>query len=90
MLLSDDVISIIRRELRKVKSGVIADVEEIKQLLETEVLKRDILESAAGKEAIKELARFKKKKAKVNAKKAGKVSGDKSSEASEASSDIPE
>ena len=68
MLLSDDVVSVIRRELRKVKSGVIADVEEIKYLLETEVLKRDILESAAGKEAIKELTKFKKKQAKAKSK----------------------
>jgi len=68
MLLSDDVVSVIRRELRKVKSGVIADVDEIKHLLETEVLKRDILESAAGKEAIKELTKFKKKQAKAKSK----------------------
>ena len=80
MLLSDDVISIIRRELRKVKSGALADVAEIKELLETEVLKRDILESAAGKEAIKELSKFKKKQAKVKAKKTAKASRTESSE----------
>jgi predicted type IV restriction endonuclease len=70
-LLSDEVVAVIRRELRKIKSGVKADAEEIKDLLSNEVLKRDILESDAGKEALKELMKFKKKQAK--AKRATKL-----------------
>jgi predicted type IV restriction endonuclease len=76
-LLSDEVISIIRRELRKVKGGVVADVDEIKSLLQNEVLKRDILESDAGKDALKQLSKFKKKQAKAKSKKEVKKSKDK-------------
>ncbi len=64
-LLTEEVIAVIRRELRKMKSGIKVNNEEIEALLSSEIIKRDILESDAGKEALKQLLKAKKKQAKA-------------------------
>jgi hypothetical protein len=47
-------LAVVRRELRKVKSGLKVDVEEILNMLTNEVLKRDVIESEAATEAQKQ------------------------------------
>lgn len=50
LVLSDDIVAMIRRELRKLSDGVFVEPEEITQVLRNEVLKRDVLE---GDDALK-------------------------------------
>jgi predicted type IV restriction endonuclease len=57
LILSDEVISTVRRELRKISGGVIVSPEEIQKVLTNEVLKRDIIE---GDDALKAQARIRK------------------------------
>ena len=72
ILLTDEVTNVVRRELRKIKTGIKVNNEEIKALLSSEIIKRDILESDAGKEAFKQLTKVKRKEAKAKAKKVTK------------------
>ena len=57
LILGDEVINVLRRELRKISDGVLAAPEEIIKVLTNEVLKRDVLE---GDEAIKAQTRVRK------------------------------
>lgn len=62
LICTDEVLSVLRRELRKISGGIIATPEEILKVLTNEVLKRDILE---GDDAIKAQASVKKYYAKL-------------------------
>ncbi len=73
LILTDDVVSVIRRELRKMSDGVQITGEEICKVLKGEVLKRDVLE---GDEAIKANNRIRKFYGKV-ARRAKSASEDK-------------
>lgn len=68
LLLSDAVTSVVRRELRKLKPGINVDTEEIYQLIKSEVIKRETLESEAGIEAGKQVIKFIKKQEREKAK----------------------
>jgi predicted type IV restriction endonuclease len=57
LILSDDVVTLLRRELRKVTESVLVAPEDIVHVLENEVLKRDVIE---GDEAQKARSRLKK------------------------------
>jgi len=57
LILGDEILAALRKELRKLSDGVLVDVEEISQVLSNEVLKRDILE---GDEAAKAQARVRR------------------------------
>lgn len=57
LALSEPVVSVIRRELRKMVSGLKVENEEIERILKNEVLKREILE---GDPATKAKARVKR------------------------------
>jgi predicted type IV restriction endonuclease len=57
ILLSDTVVNTIRRELKKLSSGLKIDNSEVEKILTNEVLKRDVIE---GDEASKAKARIKK------------------------------
>jgi hypothetical protein len=71
LLLSDPIVSTVRRELRKLRSGIKVDSDQIRELITQEVVKRDLLESEAGKEANKQVAKFMKQqeRAKLKSKK---------------------
>lgn len=69
IILSDPVVSTIRRELRKVTSGVKVTDEEIVSILNSEVLKRDVVQGESAEEALKSIRRAIKKKAKKKAVK---------------------
>ncbi|NJD67181.1 MAG: restriction endonuclease subunit R [Candidatus Methylomirabilota bacterium] len=73
LILTDDVVSVIRRELRKLSDGVLISPEEICKVLRDEVLKRDVLE---GDEAAKASTRIRKFYGKL-ARRARSTSDDK-------------
>lgn len=62
ILLSDPVISVVRRELRRIKSGLKVSNEQVEDLLLNEVLKRDVVESDPAIEAKKAVQKALKKK----------------------------
>jgi hypothetical protein len=57
MLETDPVLEVIRRELRKMSPDVRIDIEQIKQVLVSEVIKRDVLEGEKADEARKKISR---------------------------------
>ena len=61
LLLTEFVANVVRRELRKLKPGIKVDIAEISNLIQNEVIKREILESEAGVEANKQVTKFIKK-----------------------------
>lgn len=68
VLLTEPVISSIRREIRKIKDGLKVSNEEIEELISNEVLKRDLLESESAKEAQKNIQKLLKKRLKSKPK----------------------
>ena len=61
IILSDTIVSAIRRELRKVAPGVKALDDEVVSILNSEVLKRDIVQGESADEASKRIKRALKK-----------------------------
>ena len=57
LILSEEIVSTIRRELRKLSGGVLVSPEEILRVLSNEVLKRDTIE---GEDALKAQSRVRK------------------------------
>ncbi|MBU4460128.1 MAG: type I restriction enzyme HsdR N-terminal domain-containing protein [Verrucomicrobia bacterium] len=68
LVLSEDVVMMIRRELRKFSDGVLVDPEEIRKVLSSEVLKRDVIE---GEDAAKAQARIRRFHAKATRRSHG-------------------
>jgi len=68
VLLTEPVISVIGRELRKIKDGLKVSNEEIGELVAAEVLKRDLIESEAAKEAQKTIQKLLKKRLRAKPK----------------------
>ncbi len=66
LIMSDDIVSVIRREFRKLSDGFFVTPEEIKQVLENEVLKRDVIEGEDAKKAQSRVRRFYRKTSKEN------------------------
>ncbi len=61
LMLTEPVINVVRRELRKYKPEIKVDSSEIEELVEKEVIKREILDSEAGLEARKQVAKYVKR-----------------------------
>lgn len=57
MLQTEPVLEVIRRELRRVSPDVRIDIDQIKSVLSSEVIKRDVLEGDKADEARKKIAR---------------------------------
>jgi predicted type IV restriction endonuclease len=57
MVLSDTVLDVIRRELRKISPDVKIDTEQIREVLVQEVLKREVVEGEKADEARRKIAR---------------------------------
>ncbi len=68
LLLTDAVVAVVRRELRKFKPAVKVNTEDIRDLMKHEVIKREVLESEAGIDAKKQFARHIKRAKKTKAK----------------------
>lgn len=58
LLLSDPVLAVVRRELRRMSPDVKIDVEEIRLALTEEVLKRDVLEGERADDARKKIGKM--------------------------------
>ena len=58
LILSEDVVAVIRRELRKISDGVLVTPEEIQRVLSTEVLKRDVIEGEDAEKAQTRIRKF--------------------------------
>jgi hypothetical protein len=57
VLLTEPVLTIIKRELKRISPDVKIDIEQISAVLETEVLKREVVEGEKATEASKRIAR---------------------------------
>lgn len=68
LLLTDPIVNTVRRELRKLKAGIKVDSDEIRELISQEVIKRELLESEAGKEANKQVEKSMKQQARAKLK----------------------
>jgi hypothetical protein len=76
MLLTDPVLDVIRRELRRVSPDVKIDTEQIKAVLSAEVIKREVLEGDKADEARKKISRAASKALRQIAVKPAKSTGD--------------
>jgi len=83
-LCTDAVASLVRREMRKMKPDVKVSVEEIQEMIEAEVLKREVVDSDSGRDAAKQVKKFYKSQARAKASKPKKekVGKDKVAETS--------
>jgi hypothetical protein len=57
LILSDSIVEVLRREIRKLSPGIKVDLEEIRNVLHLEVLKRDCLEGEKADAAKKLISR---------------------------------
>ncbi len=69
MLQSDPVLEVIRRELRRVSPDVKIDIEQIKSVLVSDVIKRDVIEGEKAEEARKKIAKVASKSLRTTAPK---------------------
>jgi hypothetical protein len=58
LLTSEDVIAILRRELRKLSDGVLVDPDSIMEVMKNEVLKREVIEGDDAEKAQSRIRRF--------------------------------
>jgi hypothetical protein len=70
MLISDPVIDVVRRELRRMSPDVKLDVDEIRNTIAAEVIKREVLEGDKADEARRKVSRSQNKAAKTRPPKA--------------------
>jgi len=84
MVLTDPVLEVIRRELRRVSPDVKINIEEIKSVFTTEVIKREVMEGEKAEEARKKIARAANKALRSKTEKqsgpAGAVNGEETCE----------
>ena len=57
MLLSDPVLEVVRRELRRISPGVRIDIEQIRKALSEEVIKREVVEGEKAEDARRKINR---------------------------------
>ena len=70
IVLSDNIIGAIKRDIRKLSSGIKVDDNEIKQILQNDVLKRDVTEGDEVSKAIARVRRISRKTSKPKTKPA--------------------
>jgi hypothetical protein len=68
ILRDEPVLALIRRELKRAYPGLNPSPEQIRQILEAEVLKRDVVEGEKAAEAVKALKQRTRKAARIQAK----------------------
>ena len=69
MVLSEPVLALIRRELRRLSPDVRIEIDQIRDVLSAEVLKRDVMEGEKADEARKKIAKAANKALKLKAAK---------------------
>jgi predicted type IV restriction endonuclease len=62
VLLSEDVVAAVRRILKKISSDVKVTDEAVSQIIENEIIKREVLEGDRAEKASKQVAKFYRKK----------------------------
>lgn len=72
MVLSDPVLDVIRRELRRLSPDIRIDTEQIKSVLMQDVLKREVVEGEKAQEARKKISRAASRALRVKAAKESK------------------
>lgn len=77
LLLRENVLFEIRKQLRKMSEGVPVDIDDIQKVLKNEVIKRDVLEGDEAKKARDRINKFYRKQAKKNEKKVEVVNKEK-------------
>jgi hypothetical protein len=84
MVLSDSVLEVIRRELRRVSPDVRIDIDQIRTVLANEVIKREVMEGEKADEAKKKFSKALNKatRAAVTAKESRQASGQSATETS--------
>jgi len=70
MLLTDPILEVVRRELRRVSPDVKIDMAQIKKVLSEEVIKREVMEGEKADEAKKKIARMVAKHLRASSTKA--------------------
>lgn len=75
MILTDPVIDVIRRELRRVSPDVRIETEQIREVLSAEVLKREVMEGDKAEEARRKIARAASKSLRLASQKEKSTSG---------------
>jgi hypothetical protein len=75
MVLSDPVLEVIRRELRRVSPDVRIEIDQIRNVLSAEVVKREVMEGDKADEARKKIARAASKALRAKAAKQTTDSG---------------
>ncbi len=83
MLLTDPVLEVVRRELRRMSPDVKIDTDQIKAVLVQEVLKRDVIEGDKAEEAHKKVLKAAGRMLRVRAAAANGTSGEGNSEMAE-------
>jgi len=73
MVLSDPVLEVVRRELRRVSPDVRIDIEQIRTVLVNEVLKRELMEGEKAEEARKKVSRAAKNALRATTQKEAKA-----------------
>lgn len=68
LILGDPVIDTIKRELRKISPDVKVDTEQLRSVIGTEVLKREVVEGEKADEARKKILKFQQKQQRIKAK----------------------
>jgi predicted type IV restriction endonuclease len=63
LMLSEPVLSTLRRELKKMSEGVKVDATEVEHIVRTEVLKREVVEGEEAETAQARVSKFSRKKA---------------------------
>ncbi|MDD9886882.1 MAG: type I restriction enzyme HsdR N-terminal domain-containing protein [Gammaproteobacteria bacterium] len=71
VLLTDPVLGAVRREIRRMKAGLKVSTDDVKEMISSEVLKRDLVESEDAERARKQVAKAMKKHEKSKAKADG-------------------
>ena len=80
LIVSEPVISVIRRELRRIADGMKIDLGEIESIIRAQVLKREIVEGEEAEAAQSRLDKFYRKGATVRRKKTEKAATELSAE----------
>lgn len=73
---SEPVVKVIRRELKRISPDIKVSTEQIKNTVESEVLKRDVVDSEEGRGAKKKVHKLSVKASKIKANSESKANGD--------------
>ena len=85
IILGEEVVNVIRRELRKLSDGILVSPEEITKVLAAEVIKRDVLE---GEDAVKAQSRIRRFYGKTARKAKGEESAPALSDTQKTKEDV--